>query len=671
MAYLLQKSNTVTQPYHFIVFDTEAYPIEISAEKQTATEDFILLNQHILSFGYAFYFILENGRYVKKDELFFSYRLNDIEEYNGKHRTNCITPQQVFTDFFIKKNIKETTLYLFAHNLSYDIRHVLDEKVLKEWGYKLKVGISENNFIYKYGKKHFDIVLLSSTNYFRTSLKDLGKTFNLKKFDMSFDTPEDKIKSSEQIKYFYDKNYNPDDEAKKYCYRDVEILEKVIINLIDFTKEKCKFSYTIASTSFNIFRHDYYDENILIHHDPEIEQYERLSYYGGRTECFKIGFFKNIYKLDINSMYPDSMLNHDYPIEFLELIKVGSKEKLFQIINERKYLVIANVTVDVKEQKVPYRDEDKLLYPIGIFSSWLCQPEIEILDDNEILEVKEILVYKKAQIFNKFVSHFYELRLKYKSEKNEVMQYFCKIVLNSLYGKFAQKVKKEIRNDLYDGDKFFKSGNGYCDFVDENDYLHHFKFIRYECFEVQNEESSYNSFIPISSFVTSYSRVLLYKMIKLVKPYLIYCDTDSLMLSEQGYLILNSLGYINKNELGKLKIEDFLLEFDCRNLKDYSCKYLNDDKEMITEHKIKGIKKDAVKLAIKNNEDIGLKNIWSINRFLGYNESLRYFNLIVGDINEDKILKRTYEKGILKNGIVEPIYINEKEKEKESIEVKI
>ncbi len=647
ISYLLQKSNTITQPYHFIVFDTEAFTEELSIKKNTIKENYVLMNKHNLSFGYAFYFRLnDNNEYVKKDnDLFFSYRLNDIEDYNGKHRTNYITPQQVFTDYLIKHNEKEQTLYVFAHNLSYDIRHVMDEKLLKEWGYKLKVGISENNFIYKYGKKHFDIVLLSTTNYFRTSLKELGKTFNIEKLDMSFETQEDKINSGNEIR-------NITEKAKEYCYRDVEILEKVIINLIDFTKTQCKFSYTIASTSFNIFRYDYYDENIMIHHNPEIEQYERQSYYGGRTECFKIGLFKNIYKLDINSMYPNSMLNHDYPVEFVQIIEKGSKEKLYEIINDRKYLVIAHLTVNLESQKIPYRDEEKLLYPIGYFESWICQPEIEILNDNEIIEVKEILMYKKAQIFNKFVSHFYELRLKYKSEKNEVMQYFCKIVLNSLYGKFGQKVKKEIRNDFYDG----KFENGYVDIIESDNRLHHLKFIRYECFEIEKEESSYNSFIPISSFVTSYSRVSIYKLIKQVKPYLIYCDTDSLMVEKSGYDILNSLGFINKNELGKLKIEEFLLEFECRNLKDYSCKFLNEDKEIITEHKIKGIKKEALKIAIKNNENISEKNEWNINRFLGYNESLRYFNLIIGDVNETKTLKRTYEKGIVNNiGIVEPI----------------
>jgi hypothetical protein len=688
MSYLLTKSLKTSQPQHFIIFDTEAYPEQILLSKQSKSfkpslnPDLTLINQHILSFGYAFYYELIDGEYIKKDELFFSHKIEDIENYNKIHYTKYTTPQQVFTDYYLRRTKKGHPLYLFAHNIAYDIRHILDEKLLKESDYKLKVGISKNVFIYKYGKKNYDVIFLSTTNYFRTSLKELGKIFKLDKLEFEINK-----KGSEEIK-------NISERAKTYCYRDVEILDKVVINLINFTKDKCKFSYTIASTAFNIYRHKFYDENIRIHHLPDIEFFERQAYYGGRTECFRIGLYQNIYKLDINSMYSDSMLNHDYPIEYIGMIKHGSKEQLLKYINdsEKEYLIIANVTVNLKDSKIPYRntENDKLLYPIGKFSTFLCQPEIELLTNDEIIGVKEILIYKKAQIFNNFVSYFYDKRLEYKGKicpnchsKNikelikdfkyecndcngiifidDVMQYFCKTVLNSCYGKFAQKTTKDIRNYEFDG----WLENGYLDYVDENDKLHKLKFIHKECFEITNEEASYNSFIPISAFVTSYARVKLYHLIQLVKPYLIYCDTDSLLVTLEGFEILSSLNWIDKQELGKLKKEDFLLEFECRNLKDYSSK--NIDLEI--EHKIKGIKRDSVKKAISNNEDISTKNVWEINRFIGYDESLRYFNLLVGDLNEIKILKRTYEKGIVdkKTGIVYPFTLNEENNISENI----
>jgi|SRR5659263_476223 len=643
-------------PVRFITFDCETYPIETTIKKNTKNENLVLINQHILSFGYANYFELnyDSGEYEKKDSLYFE-------------------DTKTFTNFVLNHIKKGKTLYVFAHNVGYDIRLCYDDQIVKDADFKLKVAISDNAFIYKYVKKNYTISILSTTNYFKTSLKELGKIFNLDKLDFKHD-------ENGQLE-----TKNRTDRAKIYCQRDVEILDKVCCNLFYFTKDLCKMSNTIASIAFNTFRNLFYDDEnesnqIIMHKKPEIEKLERASYYGGRTECFKIGNFNNVYKLDINSMYSQNMLNHDYPVKLLYTFNENknnpekNKEKMYALFKNKEYLIIANVKVKLDNSKIPYRKKDtidkKLLYPIGEFSSFLCQPEIENLEPNEIIEVKEILVYKKFQIFNGFVNHFYNLRLKYKSEKNDIMQYFCKTLLNSLYGKFAQKVRKEERNAEYDN--FME--NGYCDFVDL-DGIHSLKFIRGECFEIDDVSSGYNTFIPISSFVTSYSRLYLYKMISLVKPYLIYVDTDSLFVSKEGYEILLKNNYIDDKALGKLKLEGILPMLETRNLKDYSSlnvvyvdyfKFRNEflhDVSVIRlekEHKIKGVKKDAVKKAVKNNENISLKNEWMINRFIGYNESLRYFNLVVGDINESKHLKRTYDKGIIdSNGNVQPLTIIE------------
>jgi hypothetical protein len=95
---------------------------------------------------------------------------------------------------------------------------------------------------------------------------------------------------------------------------------------------------------------------------------------------------------------------------------------------------------------------------------------------------------------------------------------------------------------------------------------------------------------------------------------------------------------------------------DIRTGKDYS---FEENGEI--HHKIKSINKKAIKEAVDNNEDIGTKQEWKINNILGYNESIRHFNLIVGDMDETKFMSRIYNKGIVRNGIVYPIELNEPE----------
>ncbi|MDO9356607.1 MAG: DNA polymerase [Solirubrobacteraceae bacterium] len=659
--------KTISKPDRVLFLDTESYPVKINISKSTKTlTNNIDIEEHILSFGYAFYDEFDNVKldYIRKDEILFN------------------NPSE-FVNFLLTKTLKKEyvnkPLYVFAHNMSYDFRvlKTFTDKTFKKEGFRLTIAISRNVFIYKYVKDNHQIIFLSSTNYFRVSLKDLGNTFGLKKLEFSFN--ED---SFNEIR-------NKSDRALKYCYRDTEILELACKELFKFSyNEKCKFSYTLASLSFRIFRTNFYDENINMHKLPLIEMLEKSSYYGGRTDCFKIGTFKNIYKLDINSMYANSMLDNDYPVRLINSIGVEkdslkpSKELLLNYLKSKQYLIIAEVKVKLEKNnaKLPYRDiknkSNLLYYPDGIFTTFLSQPELEILNDDEILDVNKILIYQKDKIFDNFVTHFYEKRLKYKTEDNEVMQYFCKILLNANYGKFAQKHYEQIRNEKYDN----IMNNGKMDFLDDNDKLHTLMFIDGICFELFNEKYSENTFISISSFVTSYSRVLLYKLIQLVKNELIYVDTDSLFVSKKGYDILNKFGYVDNKLLGKLKLEGILSELNTRTLKDYTTHefitydYFNFrnnflDNHIIsgiiyqkfkTEYKIKGIKKEAIQEAIKNNEDINIKTEWKINRFIGFNESQRYFNLTAGTLTEHKKVTHNYNKGIIdKNGNVFPITLNE------------
>ena len=341
-------------PLSFISFDTETWKQSIEVTKTTKKIDNkVLLNQHFLSFGYGFHCTrnTEDEEFKRDDELFFS-------------------DKTIFTKWILNHNYHGQTLYVFAHNIAYDVRVAIDHDVLINEGYKLTTAISKNVFIYKYVKKNYIIIFLSTTNYFRISLKELGKTFGIEKIDYEINE-ENLLK----IK-------NHDEEAIKYCYRDVEIVEKVVISLINFMKiNKCNFAYTIASTSFNIFRQNFYNENIIMHKNPELELIEHNSYHGGRTECFKVGKFKDIYKLDINSMYPDCMQKECYPVELVTHVKHGNKELLNKFRNDNNVVVIANVNISIKNMKVPYIDKNnnKLLYPIGNFNTTLAQPELNLL----------------------------------------------------------------------------------------------------------------------------------------------------------------------------------------------------------------------------------------------------------------------------------------------------
>ena len=53
------------------------------------------------------------------------------------------------------------------------------------------------------------------------------------------------------------------------------------------------------------------------------------------------------------------------------------------------------------------------------------------------ITIKNGYFFKQENIFEKFVSNLYALRMTY--QKGDPMNYTCKLILNSLYGRFGMK----------------------------------------------------------------------------------------------------------------------------------------------------------------------------------------------------------------------------------------
>ena len=452
-------------------------------------------------------------------------------------------------------------------------------------------------------------------NFVRLPLAKIGEIFGIEKV---------KIKDFKRVST---------EKLKKRCKIDVIILRELIFKLIDFFKKhECgNFAYTIASQSFNAFRHKFMKHEIFIHNNPMACELERKSYYGGRNECFFIGKIpEKVYKLDVNSMYPYVMLNNKFPTKLVRFFNEEVDLKRF-LKFMKKYLIIAEVTVKIKKPCIPvYMKEKGLCFPIGTFKTVLCSPELCLtLKYGKILKIHKFALYEGKEIFKDYVSYFYGLRKRYIKQKNDVFSLFTKIFLNSLYGKFGQKNEIWERSEKYDGlSEILGIKNGYHEFEDIDRKLVKVKFVNGKAFKFKGYYEFYNGFVAISSFVTSYARAYLFKLMEKAKT-VYYVDTDSVFTNKEGYLNLHNNGLVNSYELGKLKLEEkgFI---EIRGLKDYK---FND------KGKIKGVKKNAKKIG---------KNKYEYRRFIGFKEALRFFDInSVFEIKEIKEVKREYKKGIL------------------------
>ena len=606
--HIFRENHKLNMQNNYIFVDTETKEEKIKEET-------------ILSFklGCLIYWDKENNLIERKDFFNINYFWDYIEEKFN------------FTD----------ELIFFAHNTDFDFKILDGYKQLIKRGWDVKNWyIQGKTFIIRLKKGKKILRIWDTMNYTPYALKTIGKVIGLKKLDIDF-------------------SYNTDNELLIYCRRDTEIIFKFIQYLITFLEiyELSRLKPTSASLSLNIFRHKFYSSKktpIYIHGWKKAILLERDSYSGGITDCFQVGKINEmVYKLDINSMYPYVMKNYFLPYRLIYWCRSPRRnpeyiKKLFEK-NKKKRLLIIRCKIFLPEkyayilQKTKIDKMEKSCFLTGIFQTVLTTPEFEYVEKfGKIIEVTEIAIYQKRIIFKEFIDFFYSLRLDFKKEENKVYEQFCKLIMNSQYGKWGQKTIKYFLYKKLETSEIKNFGTIIDAETDERYQLIQFGNLLYK---IQScKDNSKESFVAISSFVTAYSRMLLIKYLMIAeRKNVFYCDTDSLFVNEQGYKNLNS--FVDNFKLGFLKLEE-----KSNNVIIYKPKFY----EFGSVFKCKGIKKSSKRIDENDDNIKFLQERWE-----RFKTSLKKGNLdkqII--INFEKVVNKNYDKGLKdKKGIVSPFKV--------------
>lgn len=528
----------------------------------------------------------------------------------GKDFIQVLYSVEEFKAEFLKPRYKNKKV--FAHNAEYDLSVIYDNIFNFD-----KEAIFNNRFIYA---TNGVCKFADSMNIFPGSVKRIGELLGKQKQELEEEYKTGKVKeiSGKMI---------------EYCIRDCEIIYEALFTIFN---EVGSIRVTLAGLSLDYFRRKF--QKFHIDYNDKLGKSFFESYYGGRNEAFFIGSCQaSCY--DINSMYPYAMVNSYFPNpKNLKNIHNITPEKL-----QKNYLPYFEGCAKVKIKHyynnygfLPLRKNGKLLFPVGNFSGWYNFNEIRFALQHKVIEIKKVfeVVYSEAMQspFKEYAETLYKKR---QHEKNDLYREIYKLLMNSLYGKFAQKIKSEtiyIENiDLqFNIIKEYARKNQLIKIVPFND-------SRKDCFiEVKTKHAFLYHSIPLfSSYITSHARVhLLTQILKYKKNKPLYCDTDSIFFKNDPN-IKDSL------ELGAFKKEKKTVT-EIRGLKNYS--YSSPENKRID--KIKGIPKNA----IFENGKYKYKNL------LKTKESMRR-NLLPGvQVEREKVLKLTYEKRIVNaNGTTQPL----------------
>jgi hypothetical protein len=514
--------------------------------------------------------------------------------------------QKEFEDIRYKKK------KVFAHNAEFDLSvlydniYHLDSKALFNGRF-----IAATNGV---------CMFADSLNIFTTSVKEIGKLIGIHKKDIENEYKEGTVKIITE-------------QMIDYCIRDCEIVFKALLQIFEMAGN---IKITLAGLSMEYYRRFY--QPFHIDYNEELSNEFFHSYYGGRTEAFHIGKV-NAHVIDCNSMYPFAMLECKFPNPKYLRKKSGLTVKLFINKYLKNYEGNGKFTISHRNTYfgyLPLRVDSKLMFPVGDYTGNWNFNELRYALESKAIEIKKVheICYATAMEspFKDFVIDNFAKRF----DSTEFKSYLHKVIMNALYGKFAQKIDVEYMyiEDLEKSWEVIKEYKRKGMLIK----LKIFNEERNDCFlelSASGKKYLYNTIPVFSSYITSFARVvLLKKMIENIENEVVYCDTDSVFVNKE-------IQEIDSKVLGMWKKErKFVTEI--RGLKNYS---FTENEKVID--RIKGVKKDAIKLS---------DNTFQYSSMVRTKESLRR-NKDAGIWEKrTKVIKNTYDKrNVEKDGTTSPI----------------
>jgi hypothetical protein len=259
------------------------------------------------------------------------------------------------------------------------------------------------------------------------------------------------------IESYKGKIWNFRKEAIKYCELDCKGLYQVLnkfnhlINkTFNITIDKCP---TLTSLSFRIWRAKYLPLLIekvkgnteLLPHMlfGDVEKHIRKSYSGGAVDMYipQNQEGELIYGYDVNALYPSVMKYNDMPIGTPTYFRGNILETATQEKDPFGFF-FCDITApdDLKHPilQIHYKTKSgiRTVAPLGKWSGTYFSEELyNAAKFGYKFEVKWGYTFERGNLFDKYVTDLYKLRLEY--PKSDPMNYIAKLLLNSLYGRFG------------------------------------------------------------------------------------------------------------------------------------------------------------------------------------------------------------------------------------------
>lgn len=337
---------------------------------------------------------------------------------------------------------------------------------------------------------------------------------------------------------YRDEAYRPTEEEISYVQHDTEIVARIIA-----MQYANKMTYmTSASDTMHLYQQSLATpfRKLFPILKTEIDDFIRNAYRGGVCQVNPKYIGKeisvdNVY--DVNSMYPYQMCTKPLPFGYPEYFE-GKYESDFDY---PLYIQRVRICFELKEGYMPTILENRLLFcQFKAFDSYVrsthgTMEEFTFSNIDLELVFKHYYVYQieyldgykfqaSTNLFKKYIYPLYEEKCKSEGARKQLN----KILINSLYGKFASQTKRYNQVPMMKEDGV----------------------VVYQVSDMATTIASI--YTGISVFTCSYAHLQLFNAIDENMNIFVYCDTDSIHLN--GVAKEGSI-FVDSKQLGAWKLE--------------------------------------------------------------------------------------------------------------------
>jgi len=331
LPHYLRANHREASPHRVLVIDTETEPHQVGDDKL-----------HTLALWQA-RLTLRHGRNIDGETSF---------DHGGTTAVHLAALVE-------KLSTSRETLWVLAHNLSFDLAVTRLPVLLLERGWELtQHALASDAPWCRMRKGTRRITFANSASYLPTSVDALGRLLGVRKLPLP--------------------DHHDREALRERCRVDVQITSDAIGALMDWWDENQlgNWSLTGPGTGWSAYRHIPMGMNILITPDADAQAFERRGLLAGRREAWRVGRLPEGWYLDLDIAHAHLTAAAHCALPYQRMRAFDSLPVNTDWLTLQSLDIMAEATIETETPRYPVMLKHGIFYPVGRFVTVLAGPEL-------------------------------------------------------------------------------------------------------------------------------------------------------------------------------------------------------------------------------------------------------------------------------------------------------